>query len=605
MNPINKLWEGPPTLVFALDIGIKYTQAACSFLRTGEDISLRRVTQWPGRELPMRHGSVATALYYDSNNKLMATGDETSLPDIQDQAEDNGWKLVRHFPQQLYRPSLQEHLPKREELPAGLSLKTVYADYIKYLMNHTRQYFFDFSLDGEIVWSRYSNDMTIAFTVPYSWSFREQGFLRDAFLEAQPEFRGSFRFVDQGEAMIYGSMLDNPTAIDTLSSLPSGSNVVLCNSQDALTEVVTYRVDASRAGWSTIMDGVKKYLKETLGGYLEDREEVEEYASKGAMDFEWKRTFSLFALGAQYHIEIAGPRFHRPKMNVRRGRMIVQRCDTLFDLLMVGIIHFGGFSADLKSSFDPCVGAVVTEIDAQVSECDTKLIITLGDLTESPYMQKTLTQKLQTSSSICGIYHSELSNIRNTSCGAVVCAAFHNNLSPGTVIPGLSFGILIGERFDELNPEHQGRKVYAGHGGFGVVANRWSEIGKAVELANNEASFRRKLVRTLKRSRGSTLTTQVFKCDIWGHTINKGAEGENTNWAKDEKGRCQINEGFRKLCRVEVEVGDWMGTLTQKYVRNKPKDSIELDLVIEQDELCYRAYIEWKEGSILNGLRSI
>jgi hypothetical protein len=132
-----------------------------------------------------------------------------------------------------------------------------------------------------------------------------------------------------------------------------------------------------------------------------------------------------------------------------------------------------------------------------------------------------------------------------------------------------------------------------------------------VELDNNEASFRRKLVRTLKRSRGSTLTTQVFKCDIWGHTINKGAEGENTNWAKDEKGRCmrrmsyvtpltsvagQINEGFRKLCRVEVEVGDWMGTLTQKYVRNKPKDSIELDLVIEQDELCYRAYIEWKEG---------
>ncbi|CAE6435652.1 unnamed protein product [Rhizoctonia solani] len=551
MNPINKLWEGPPKIVFALDIGIKYTQVACSFLRSGEDISLRRVTQWPGREFPMRYGNVATAVYYDSNNKMMATGDETSLPDIQDRAEDNGWKLVRHFPQHLYRPSLQEHLPEREELPTGLSLETVYADYIKYLMKHARQYFFDFSLDGEIVWSRYSKDMTIAFTVPYSWSFREHGFLRDAFLEAQPEFTGSFRHFD-------------------------GFTIV-------------------RMGWSTIMDGVKKYLKETLGGHLEDREEVDEYATKGTMDFEWKRTFGQFALGKQYHIEIAGPRFHRPRMNIRRGRMILQRCGAFANLHVFVVVYLGKFSEDLQSSFDPCINAITTEVDAQVSANghNVKLIITLGDLTESPYLKQTLAQKLQTSGSKCDIYSSELGNIRNTSCGAVVWAAFHNNLSPMTVAPGLSFGILIGERFDQSNPDHQGRKVYVGHGGFGVVANRWSEVGKAVELTNGKPNLRRRLVRTLKGSRGTSPGTQIFRCDIWGYMGSLGAEGENASWAKDENGR--INKGFRNLCRIEVDLGVWSGTLTQKYTRNKPRDAVEFDLVIEPSESCYHAYIEWKE----------
>ncbi|KAH7330571.1 hypothetical protein B0J17DRAFT_678669 [Rhizoctonia solani] len=590
MSALNKVWDGPPRIIFSLDIGIKYTQVAYALLRTGEDISLRRVTQWPGREFPMRNGSVATALYYDSDNEVMAAGDESSLPDILDQAEDSGWKLVRHFPQQLYPPSLREHLPECETLPTGLSLSSIYADYIKYLMKHARQNFLDFTVDGETAWSMYSRDMIIAFTVPYSWSFKEHGFLRDTFLRVDPEFTGSFRFVDQGEALIYGSMLDNATGIATLRGLSSGSNVVMCNSQDAWSEVVTYRIDthipefprfvpidgAVQAGWLIIVHGVKEYLKSTLGSHITDREEVDDYATKGAIDFEWKRTFSLFALGKQYHIEIAGTRFHRPSINVRRGRMIVQ-------------------SVDLKSSFDPCVNGIVEECNKQISaRDDVQLIMTLGDLAESPYLKQTLAENLEASGMNCETYSSELGNLRNTSCGAVAWAAFHKNISPSMVDPTLSFGIMIGERFDEFDPDHHERKVYSGHGGFGVVANKWSEIGRAVDLSENIPTFRRKIVRSLRSNRGVSLGIRTFKCDIWGFMSSIGTEAENIGWVKDKDG--QINTGFRKLCRVEAGLSDWAGNLAQKYTRSNPKDAIELELIIEMGERCYRAYIEWKEG---------
>ncbi|KAG8711771.1 hypothetical protein FRC11_001886 [Ceratobasidium sp. 423] len=609
MSVVNKAWDGPPRIIFALDIGIRYSQVAYAILRTGEDISLRRVAQWPGREFPMKYGSVTTALYYNLNNEVMAAGDETSLPDVQDRAEDNNWKLVRCFPRQLYPPSLQEHLPECEALPAGLSLSSVYADYIKYLMGHARKHFFDFNLDGETAWTAHSKDMIIAFTVPYSWSFREHGFLQDAFLQAEPGFTGSFRFVEQGEALIYGSMLDNVAGITTLRGLSSGSNVVMCNSQDAWTEIVAYRVDthmpefprfipASGArgylallsypalltdstkvqlGWSAIIDGVKEYLRTTLGGYIEDREEVDECAAKGAIDFEWKRTFTMFALGEQYHIEIAGTRFHRPKMNVRRGRMIVQ-------------------SAELKSSFDPCVNAIVAEVDRQVSACENgaQLVITLGGLTESPYLKQALEEKLQAGGASSETYSTELGNVRNTRVAEPFWTLFHDHLSPRIVNPGLSFGILVGQRFDEDEPDHQGRKVYPGHGGFEVVANRWSEIGKAVDLTNTNPRFRRKMVRSLKPARGASLGIRTFRCDIWGFMNGIGAGDKNKGWVKDKDG--QINAGFRKLCRVEVDLSDWAGVLTQKYAGTKSKDAIELDLIVEADESCYRAYIEWKEG---------
>ncbi|CAE6441732.1 unnamed protein product [Rhizoctonia solani] len=66
--------------------------------------------------------------------------------------------------------------------------------------------------------------------------------------------------------------------------------------------------------------------------------------------------------------------------------------DSTMDLFQQGMD-----SVDLKGSFDPCVNAIVTEVDRQVSACEdgAQLVVTLGDLTESPYLKEALKDKLQ------------------------------------------------------------------------------------------------------------------------------------------------------------------------------------------------------------------
>lgn len=68
--------------------------------------------------------------------------------------------------------------------------------------------------------------------------------------------------------------------------------------------------------------------------------------------------------------------------------------------------------------------------------------------------------------------------------GALLSAVYHENEAPALIDIELtrSVGILIGERYNEENSDHRGRKVYRGHGGFDVVANKWSEIANLVRF---------------------------------------------------------------------------------------------------------------------------
>lgn len=65
-----------------------------------------------------------------------------------------------------------------------------------------------------------------------------------------------------------------------------------------------------------------------------------------------------------------------------------------------------------------------------------------------------------------------------SSDGAVLSEIYRQRLFPA--ILHRSIGIVVGERYSETNSSHQGRRVYRGHGGFDIVANKWAEIIKLV-----------------------------------------------------------------------------------------------------------------------------
>jgi hypothetical protein len=96
-------------------------------------------------------------------------------------------------------------------------------------------------------------------------------------------------------------------------------------------------------------------------------------------------------------------------------------------------------------------------------------------------------------------------------------AASHPNLEPK-----VSFGIVIGARFDLSNPEHRGRRVYRGHGGYGVVANKWSEIIKAVRrLREMSGTVQNTKIKHLAGSNGQ----YVLACPSTNYPIIKALSG--------------------------------------------------------------------------------
>ncbi|KAG9078586.1 hypothetical protein FRC06_008297, partial [Ceratobasidium sp. 370] len=174
--------------------------------------------------------------------------------------------------------------------------------------------------------------------------------------------------------------------------------------------------------------------------------------------------------------------------------------------------------------------------------------------------------------------------------GAVMHAI--NDLTTSTTLAA-SLGILIGERYDPSNLDHSGRKVYRGHGGYGVVANRWSEIVKVGTEIDPSSPVRRRIVKSLNPSRDLAKGFGKYVCDLW--SFGGGAD-EPPSWAKDKNGG--VNEGFQKICRVEADLTGYSGALTRKYRNTRPRDALEAFLVISQNDFRYEAHIEWAEKGV-------
>ncbi|CAE6445846.1 unnamed protein product [Rhizoctonia solani] len=90
-------WTGPHRIILGIDIGATQSAVAFTYLCPGNAQTLHRVHEWPGQPSQKGQSRIPSVIYYDDNNKPMAFGAEAVLPDTEDRAEDEGWRLVRHF----------------------------------------------------------------------------------------------------------------------------------------------------------------------------------------------------------------------------------------------------------------------------------------------------------------------------------------------------------------------------------------------------------------------------------------------------------------------------------------------------------------------------
>jgi hypothetical protein len=98
-------------------------------------------------------------------------------------------------------------ISKRLELPAGVPLSQVYADFLRYLLEQTQQFFEDHILDGKVIWKTYKPTMDVIIAHPNGWGIREQTFLRTAaatagFTSAE-QAPSQVHFVTEAEASVH------------------------------------------------------------------------------------------------------------------------------------------------------------------------------------------------------------------------------------------------------------------------------------------------------------------------------------------------------------------------------------------------------------------
>ena len=105
---------------------------------------------------------------------------------------------------------LDFEIPK---LPVGITIERVYADMMAYLMEITRRFYEENTLNGARIWSRLRNTMVIVLSTPNGWDMREQNILRKAVIQAglvmEKNAAELVQFVTEAEASVHVTLAND------------------------------------------------------------------------------------------------------------------------------------------------------------------------------------------------------------------------------------------------------------------------------------------------------------------------------------------------------------------------------------------------------------
>ncbi|CAE6498240.1 unnamed protein product [Rhizoctonia solani] len=292
-KPFDSVWEKESQIMIGIDIGSTYSGVAVAFLQKGVKQTIHRVAHWPGQALE-HQSKIPTLVWYDQHGKPMSFGAEAIAQQTKESAEDNGWTLARRFKLHLHPEEMREkNYIKLEDLPDGVTLSRIYADFMGYLFEHTVPFFESRIVDGPTIWDAYKDTTTFVIGHPNGWGIREQEFLRKAAIDAG----------------LVGAA-DAKSRVRNISELlRTGLNFAVCDAGGSTVDTAVYQVTAMnpilklaekrdsacvQAGGLCVDDAVERYLEDILTRAGMNAEDIKVYVEEGVNDFEGtpKRLFA-------------------------------------------------------------------------------------------------------------------------------------------------------------------------------------------------------------------------------------------------------------------------------------------------------------------------
>ncbi|KAF8695747.1 ATP binding, partial [Rhizoctonia solani] len=583
-------WSRPSKIILGIDIGTTQSAVAFAYLYPGGPQSIHRVMEWPGQESQKGESKIPTLVYYDSNNKPVSFGAAALKPEIAEKAEDEHWKLARHFKLHLHPEAMKnKHNLHAQPLPAGVSLLTIYTDFMVYLMQHTKSYFESRIIDGQKVWEEHHNDMTIVLAHPNGWGVKEQNFLRQAAIAANyvPSSKAisQVRFVSEAEASVHFCMFHG----DLHNRLKPDTTFIVCDAGGSTIDTTAYCVKTAsplleleekkasacvQAGGVFVDGEFEQYLTRILNRIDIDEEERGDYIRTAVKHFESVAKKEFHDVGEQYRVDLgSGKKFVHKEFGINRG-----------------VISLEGNK--VESFFEKCVTQTIESVRQQMSELDCKHILVVGGFGESLYLRKELTDAFGNSG--CTVNIANDSTAKAVADGAVIWCGKLSVVSRATRMP---FGVEINDPYNAREPNHAGRPVHRHDAGYDYVTGKWSQIVGRGVVMNADGAMRESYWRSYKTPNPRLAN---FKVTMFAYT----ADGTPNAWLRDPQGN--MNRGFEQICEVEADLSGMRQALKRKTGRDGEYYYLDFTMALQFGGTEIQAFVEWEQdGETRTGPASI
>ncbi|KAG8793239.1 hypothetical protein FRC12_003456 [Ceratobasidium sp. 428] len=585
-----ELWNDSQKIILGIDIGATQSAVSFAYLYPGGPQTLHRVANWPGQESHKGESKIPTLVYYDSDGKAVSFGAEAAKVTTGD-AEDQGWRLVRHFKLHLHPKTMQQKYDlKVQPLPDGIPLEKIYADFMAYILQHTRSYFESRVLEGANLWKELRDDMTIVLAHPNGWAIKEQNFLRKAAIAAkyttEDKAHTQIHFVSEAEASMHFCMFHS----DIHRRLEPGVGLIVCDAGGSTIDTTAYRVKSTspvlkleevkasacvQAGGVFVDLKCENHLRSVLSKIELDEEERNDYVQNGIKDFETstKRLFgSKDTDGAallEYRVNMQC-RLQQPEHKIRRGVITLP-------------------SEMVQGFFGSCVTETAECVRRQMSGFDPKTgstlqhILLVGGFGDSPYLRQKLLSEFNNAG--CSVTIANDLTSKAVADGAVIWSA---KLSVVKRVTRVSYGTGICAFHNSQNPDHAGRTILKWKDGSNRVWGYWSQIvGRGVVMDTTGA------IRQSYRKQFKEPNPQMNKVSDAVYAWTNDSEPPN-EWLCDKRGH--LNRGYERICEVEADLSGMSRALEK---RSGPKGDyyrLEYTIALQFGGTELRAFLEWKQA---------
>ncbi|KAG9080758.1 hypothetical protein FRC06_006196, partial [Ceratobasidium sp. 370] len=522
-------------------------------------------------------------------------GAEALSHEAEADAEDNGWQLAKHFKLHLHPSDLKaKHGLALDPLPANVPLDQIYTDFLRYLLQHTQQFFEDRILDGKNIWETYKPTMDVVIGHPNGWGIHEQDFLRKAALNAGFANAGGsdrIHFVSEAEASVHFC-----TYYTTLGSrLKPGDNFAVCDAGGSTVDTTVYTVKqvqpllqleemcasaCVQAGAIFVDKSARIHLRKALRGAEIPVADVEEYVIRGVKDFENSAKRAFRGAPTDYSVELAGIRVNHAAAKIRRGHMALP-----------GTI--------VESFFEHCTNEIISSVNSQLVSAsapvsvsqpfqrnlrDPQHIILVGGFGESHYLRKRLEARFSPG---CQIVTANEATSKAVADGALIWHCVNGVVSRA---PRYSFGIEVVVPMVHNSKEHHGRVIVSRPSGV-HVAGAWSQIvAKGIALDCDSVS------RRPYRREYWTPNPELSRVnqDIYSY-----ASGGAPKWTRNKAGA--FNPGFRKVCSITADISGLRGALRPEVGTGGVEYwSLTFSVCIRFGRTELEAFLEWNENGVVH-----